>query len=145
MSLSISTAPYTKPHGCLIRLRLCLAPLPLPVWLTHVLWLSFSWVLNPSFCFWACCFFNLTAGILTKFEIQSVSHSSKFPLLRGNIPLLCREGCAAFDSSHLLYIGSEEKESTKEIKLFISRPKASQPEVKLILPAQLFPEYGFMF
>lgn len=60
------------------------------------------------------------------------------PPLRENI-LLCREDCAAFGNSHLLYIGGEEKEKT-EIKLCNSRA-----EVKLILPVQVFPEYGFIF
>lgn len=90
-------------------------------------------------------FFNLQAGTLTKFEIQSVSCSAKLidlPQMKENIPLLYREDCA-FDNSHLLYIGGEEKE--KEIKFFNSRPKVSKPEVMLISPIQLFPEYGFTF
>lgn len=101
MSLPISTAPYTKPHACLIRLRLYLPPKPLPAWLAHIDWLSFSWVLNSSCCFWCgfiylvgwfcwCFFFDLPAEVITKFEIQSVSCSAKVidvPHLRGNIPV----------------------------------------------------------
>lgn len=147
MSRSISTAPYTKPHGCLIRLRLYLPPVPLPVAHSHTL--TFLYLgFKPQLLLLGLFFLNLQAGILTKFEIQSVSCSAKLIdvlLLRGNIPLLCREACAAFDNSHLLYSGVEEKEKTKEIKLFNSRPKVSQPEVKLISLVQLFPEYGFMF
>lgn len=148
MSHSISTVPYTKPHGCLIRLRLYLPPVPLPVAHSHTL--TFLYLgFKPQLLLLGLFFLNLQAGILTKFEIPSVSCSAKLidvPLLRGNIPLLCREDCAAFDNSHLLYSGGKEKEKTKEIiKLFNSRPKVSQPEVKLISLVQLFPEYGFMF
>lgn len=44
----------------------------------------------------------------------------------------------------MLYIGGE-KENTKDIKLFNSRPKVSQTEVKLLSSVQLFLEYGFIF
>lgn len=49
-----------------------------------------------------------------------------------------------FDNPHLLYIGGE-KENRKDIKLFNSRPKVSQTEVKLISSVQVFPEYGFIY
>lgn len=93
-------------------------------------------------------FFNLPAGILTKFEIQSANCSAKLidlTPLRGNIPSLCRKDCAAFDNSHLLQIDGEEKEKTKERKSLNSRPKLSQPEVKVLSPVQFCPKYGFTF